>query len=828
MTENSRTAQFASAYVRKYNLAIVPIEPGMKGPRGVGWNQPGGYLTQDAEVTQFYNEHPDWNMGVVLGPSGLCSLDIDHVEHSTIVLDALGIDLHELRESCPTIVGNPARFRLLFLEPIGVELGRKALTWPNKDDPDGSIRAGIMRQAVAADRAGEADKAKALREQANQYNRKVVLEFRAGAVQDVFPPSIHPETKKPYEWARRPNGSFPLLDNRILELWEDWESFQQKANEACPWYRKPAKPARSSAVVTRDGMSVVDAYNQAHDIAAALERYGYAHSYGGRYLSPHSSTGQPGVFIQEGKNKAWNEHASDPLCSSVSRHPVGPFDLFCEYEHAGDFRSAVVAAAKVLGIDTTPQQRPAVREDQPGEVTRETDNFAPMYSDSDIALRYVERSNGDAVWCETWGRWLLWEGTRWRKDETLAVLDQVRSICAVSAHELLSNPNSKTQASQAARLTSYRTITAVERLARTDRRVSTHPDEWDADQWALNTPGGIVDLRSGQIRAHTRADKITKSTSVAPAGDCPTWRQFLQTATAGDTELQAFLQRMCGYMLTGSVREHALFFVYGTGGNGKGTFLNTVTSILADYQVVSSAETFTESKSDRHETEVARLVGARLVSAQETEEGKRWAESRIKALTGGDPISARFMRQDYFTFLPQFKLLIVGNHKPAFRSVDEAIRRRLHLIPFTVSIPAGERDPYLPEKLKSEAAGILQWMIDGCLEWQRIGLSPPAIVKDSTDIYLEDEDSIQQWIDEECVLDAPVFTAFKDLFESWTRWAERNGEFVGSQKRLAGKLEGRGFRRDRRGGVRGVLGIRCTFFCPENVSNPSNRSDVPF
>lgn len=458
-------------------------------------------------------------------------------------------------------------------------------------------------------------------------------------------------------------------------------------------------------------------------------------------------------------------------------------------------------------------------------VQHAVNGYAPEYSDSDLAIRFVSGASGDVLWCETWGRWMIWQGNRWVRDETLLVGDMVRQSCMSTATELLgrmdSDAGEKQRIRQANQLSSYRTIQAVDKLARMDRRAATHPGEWDSDLWLLNTPDCVVDLRDGSRRPHRREDKITKSTSVSPSGDCPTWKSFLDVATNGDKTLQLFLQRMCGYVLTGVVREHALFFVYGTGGNGKGTFLNTVTAIMADYQQVSSAETFTEQKGDRHLTELARLVGARLVSAQETEEGKRWAESRIKSLTGGDPITANFMRQDHFTFIPQFKLVIAGNHKPAFRAVDEAIRRRLHLIPFNVSIPAEKRDPFLSEKLKAEASGILQWMIEGCLMWQREGLNPPAIVKDHTDCYLGDEDTIAQWMEECCEVDKYAFSASADLFRSWSEWCEGSGEFVGTKKRLTSKLEGRGFSTDREGGKRGVKGIRICYSTSENVSHAS-------
>ena len=433
-----------------------------------------------------------------------------------------------------------------------------------------------------------------------------------------------------------------------------------------------------------------------------------------------------------------------------------------------------------------------------------------LCSEDDLAAGHLNRMAGNTLWCEKWGSWLVWSHDRWVKDETLLVPMEVRDSMRIAARSIFDRSDMKpdAQLKMAEKLCSHRIISNVEKLARLDRSVASHPDQWDSNTLELNTPGGVVDLTNGSIRPHSRADRMTKITAVAPGGECPTWLQFLDTATDGNTELIEFLRRMCGYSLTGEIREHALFFVYGTGGNGKGTFLNTITHIMGDYQRVAGAETFTESHGDRHTTELARLQGARMVTAQETEEGKRWAEARIKALTGGDPITARFMRQDDFTYIPQFKLVIVGNHKPAFRNVDDAIRRRLHLIPFTATIPADKRDPHLSAKLKTEAPGILQWMIDGCVDWQKHGLRPPAIVKLSTDEYLGLEDSLQQWLDECCDI-GMGFTTSKALFGSWTRWAEEAGEYVGTMKRLMSKLENRGVSIGQKyRGMRGCTGIQ--------------------
>jgi putative DNA primase/helicase len=294
---------------------------------------------------------------------------------------------------------------------------------------------------------------------------------------------------------------------------------------------------------------------------------------------------------------------------------------------------------------------------------------------------------------------------------------------------------------------------------------------------------------------------------VKPGADCPLWREFLKRITDGNPELEGFLQRVAGYCLTGSTQEHALFFLYGTGANGKSVLLNTLSGIIGDYARSAPIETFTASSVERHPTDLASLRGARLVMAVETEEGRRWAESRIKVLTGGDKIAARFMRQDFFEFVPQFKLIIAGNHKPGLRSVNEAIRRRFHLVPFTVTIPRDQRDETLTERLKGEWPGILSWMISGCHDWREQGLAAPEIVLAATAAYLEAEDALTAWLEEACELDPSAWESSSALFASWKAWADRAGEHPGTMKRLVQNLEARGFVARRKMNGRGFEGL---------------------
>ena len=442
---------------------------------------------------------------------------------------------------------------------------------------------------------------------------------------------------------------------------------------------------------------------------------------------------------------------------------------------ADDFTDAESNDMKLMPSNVTPSPEPDDDED----------DRAPEFSDDALALDFVDQSSDGLRYVAKWGTWLRWGGTVWGFDETLNTFDHIRKVCRAAAR--IANKGQK-------KITSAPTVANVEKLAKADRRVAATTDQWDTDLWLLNTPEGTIDLRTGEKRANAPDDYITKITAVTPNGNCPLFRKFLDRITDSDTELQDFLQRIFGYSLTGSTQEHALFFLYGLGSNGKSVLLETISGILGDYTEVAPVETFTASKNERHPTDIAKLRGARFVTAVETEEGRFWAEAKIKSLTGGDKQTARFMRGNYFDYVPAFKLFIAGNHKPRLKNVDEAIRRRFNLVPFTVTIPPEERDLDLTEKLKAEWPGIFQWMIKGCMEWQKLdGLCPPKCVLDATTEYLEGEDAMAAWIDEECELDRRKADSSTTLYNSWKEWADRAGEYSGSQKDFSQRMAARGF-----------------------------------
>jgi putative DNA primase/helicase len=400
---------------------------------------------------------------------------------------------------------------------------------------------------------------------------------------------------------------------------------------------------------------------------------------------------------------------------------------------------------------------------------------APEYSEIEIADRFANNYAAQLRFIKARGAWLYWDGKRWQNDETDHVANIARLHCKTEAALCASTPGNTN--AQARALCSDKTVRAVLRLAAIDPRIASTVSAWDQEPWLLGTPNGVVDLRTGTLRAARPEDHVTKSTAVSPAGECKAWLAFLERATDSDVDMQNYLQRMSGYALTGSTREHSLHFAFGPGGGGKGTFMHAISSILHDYHVTTAIETLTDTKFDRHPTEVAALQGARLVTCSETERGRQWAESRIKQWTGGDQISARFMNQNFFTFTPTFKLLISGNYKPHMRP-DTAMRRRFQLIPFKTAIPKSEQDPTLGTKLEKEWPGILGWMIAGAVMWQRDSLNPPAAVLDATVEYMneEAEDVLSAWIHDCCDIDPRAETKSGDLYRSYKAFAEQAGE----------------------------------------------------
>jgi putative DNA primase/helicase len=427
------------------------------------------------------------------------------------------------------------------------------------------------------------------------------------------------------------------------------------------------------------------------------------------------------------------------------------------------------------------------------------------FTDDGLMLQLGRAWCDDARYVAEWGRWMFFDRSLWRADKQRVHLTRA----AAFLRDLARRTDSEKLANS---LRTKGTVVDVLYLATGHPRLAASAEQWDRDPHLLGTPnGGTIDLSTGRTHRATPSDYITKTTAVEPAmagKAAPIWQAFLERIFKHDLELVSFIQRALGYSLLGSVSEHVLLFCWGQGGNGKGVMLNTATKILGDYSAVAPGDLLLVSQSDRHPTELAMLRGARLVTAQELAQGRAWDEPRLKSLTGGDPITARFMRQDNFTFQPQFTMWVAGNHKPNFKGVDEAIRRRVLLVPFLQVIPASERDRALPEKLEAEWPAILRWMINGCLAFQREGLNPPESALAATRQYLDAEDVLGQWLEERCTLQpGDVWTSLADLYDSWTSWANLRGQVRGTSTGLGKKLDERGLERRKKEMGTGFQGI---------------------
>ncbi len=447
----------------------------------------------------------------------------------------------------------------------------------------------------------------------------------------------------------------------------------------------------------------------------------------------------------------------------------------------------VKGPARVTELEATTGRRVAREKQQPAEI-------ACGLSDDDLALCFTERHAEELRYVTAWGRWLIWDGVRWAHDERKRVFDLARSLCREVLAAQLEDPSltESQRKSMRQRLGSATTIWAVVKLAGADPRHAVAVNQLDADPWSLNTPGGIEDLRTGVMRPHSPSELHTMVTAATPGGDCPLFESVLERVQP-EAAVRDYLQRLAGYSLTGSSREHVLPFFYGGGRNGKGTVAHALRGALGDYGLEVAPELLMESHNERHPTEIAVLRGARFVVGSEVDTGRRWNESRLKRLTGGDPISARYIGKDLFEFEPSHTLIVVGNSKPGLRSVDEAMRARVHLVEFGVTIPEQERDKTLPERLKAEYGGILKWALTGCLEWQAHGLAPPESIQAATAQYLDGEDMIAAWVSECCDRFGQVTLAA--AHKAFRQWCESSGAIVLGRNSFSDQLEAHGFKR---------------------------------
>jgi len=575
----------------------------------------------------------------------------------------------------------------------------------------------------------------------------------------ILPPSLHP-SGKPYAWDRDADAC-EAPDELVRLVRERRPVEPEPAADEQP--ATEASQPRPDGADTPYGLAALKRECEAVSTAAPGEQEG---TLNGAALKIGALVGGGALLLRTATAALMAAGLS--MVSGDPRHPWTADSIAQKVSRGlqdGMRKPRSAPASAAAGKRKPAGERPAAANDD-AEVSEDM-----------IALAFTHRHGGSLLFDHHVGKWFRWTGTHWQKDETDLAFDYARHLARTMGE-------GKRAMGRAA------TAGGVEKLARADRTHAVTSDAWDADPYLLGTPSGTIDLRTGELSEPDREHRITKLTGAPPKHGEPTlWLRFLRDSLGGDEEMILFLQRWCGYCLTGLTTAHALLFIYGPGGNGKSVFLNTLTGIMADYAATAAMETFAESRGDRHSTELAMLKGARLVTASETEEGRAWAEARIKALTGGDPITARFMRQDNFTFRPQFKLTIAGNHAPALRNVDEAMRRRFNIAPFVIKPAAPDRD--LEEKLKAEWPQILAWMIAGARSYLADGLTRPAAIVAATDEYFADQDVFGQWLGERCIIRTGAFEAASKLYADWEAYAKAHGEHPGTAKSFGAAMRKR-------------------------------------
>ena len=437
-----------------------------------------------------------------------------------------------------------------------------------------------------------------------------------------------------------------------------------------------------------------------------------------------------------------------------------------------------------------------------GEVNAQTEQTGQrLYSfdDTGNAQRFVDLFGDKVRYCYTDKRWLWYDGRKWCTDMTGAVKRLADKAVACMSAEL--KVYEQTDADEGTNMAK-----AFEKHMKSSRsnksknamlnevmhHVPILPSQLDRYKAALNTPGGVIDLKSGALAPHDPKNYFTKITAVeySENADCPRWLAFLDDIFRGDKDLIRYVQKAVGYSLTGATSEQCAFFLYGTGRNGKSTFLDIIRDIFGDYAANIQPETIMvrSNQSTAINSDIARLKGARLVTSVEPNEGVRINEGLLKQLTGDDTVTARKLYGDEFEFKPEFKLWMATNHKPVIRGTDTGIWRRIHMIPFIVQIPEEKIDRRLKYKLSAELTGIFRWAVEGCLLWQKEGLKMPRAVLEEVREYRREMDVISAFVEDKCTVGKGLSVKSSQLFAAYLNWAEQNNEYRMSSTKFGMEL----------------------------------------
>lgn len=659
---------------------------------------------------------------------------------------------------------------------------------------------------------------------------KVLIETRGEGGFCVVAPSAgrtHP-TGRPWLIVNGGPDSIPTITEQERDLlYQVCTGFDQM-----PVIDQIHETSNKNPVTPPSGERPGDDFNQRATWGDILTPHGWTR---GRRLGSGWAWTRPGKNPRDGMSATTGTAADgvDRLyvfSSSTVFDAETPYSKFAAYavlEHSGDM-SAAASQLRAGGYgapleearpDLTftgppaPPNAPAGPPVVPGPTSY-------SLTDDGNALRLVDKHSDEIRFCPQRGLWLRWTGHRWAWDDAETVRELARGIARTLPAD------NDTQRRHRQKSLSNNAIAAQVRLARSDPRVITHIGDLDAHPRQLNTPAGITDLETGRLMPSDPAQLHTRSTNVAPdpTHPHPQWDRFLADTFAGDPELTVYVQRLLGVSLYGEVLEQILPIALGTGSNGKTTLLGVILRVIGigetGYAISAPAEILLATRNQDHPASIAQLSGARIVVTSELEEGQNFAEAQVKKLTGSDPINARFMRQNPFTFLPTHTLWLLANYRPQVRAGGEAFWRRIKELPFAHTVPLAQRDPNLEARLaEEEGPAILAWLIQGATDYLTKGLAVPESVQSATGLYQRDQDTVSRFVDEMCETGSPGDPTFRtkshDIRSAYESWCHVEGETTVNPKAFVQGLKTRyGAQTERDHYARWLTGIRLRELTP--------------
>jgi putative DNA primase/helicase len=456
----------------------------------------------------------------------------------------------------------------------------------------------------------------------------------------------------------------------------------------------------------------------------------------------------------------------------------------------------------------------SIENDQDMRSPSESQPLVKPLNDLGNAERFVDHNGKHVRYCPELNCWFVYTDGRWIQDTGKLMYqmakDTIKSIREEAKRDDLSVEEKKNIIAHADKSSSKGRIKAMLDLAQWEDDISVNINQLDYDPWLLNCKNGTLNLRTKEFQPHNPEDMTTKMVKAPfkPDADCPEWVNFLNKIMENDQDKIEFLQRSAGYALTGNIDEQCLFVFHGPGANGKSTFTEILRELLGGYAMHTASESLLHSRSSPIRNDIARLNGARFVSAAEIGMGRKLDEPIIKQLTGGDQVTARMLYKEFFEYKPQFKLFIAANHKPEIRGSDNGIWRRIHLVPFKMTIPSHEIDKDLPMKLRQELPGILVWAVRGCYDWQEQGLNSPASIKSATAEYRAEMDILSSFIEDKCIRQPSYKIPVGDLYEAYKTWSDFTCQEIVGKKIFGYLMRHKGFIQSKSGSIRYWKGIK--------------------